>query len=112
MTTNVFHTSGQFYSEDFSSFDKLVFKRKKQNGSADIFSELDSWVFHFGGEKSSADNFGVEHLSYFDCFDFRRKNNCSADSFSQLDVLVFHIGGEFYSTDNFDDDLASSSTKY
>ena len=86
--------------------------REKAKRSADIFSGLDSWVFHFGGEKSSADNFGVEHLSYFDCFDFRRKNNCSADSFSQLDVLVFHIGGEFYSTDNFDDDLASSSTKY
>ena len=86
--------------------------REKAKRSADIFSGLDSWVFHFSGEKSSADNFGVEHLSYFDCFDFRRKNNCSADSFSQLDVLVFHLGGEFYSTDNFDNDLVSSSTKY
>jgi hypothetical protein len=89
-----------------------VFKRKKQNGSADIFSELDSWVFHFVGEKSSADNFGAEHLSYFDSFDFRRKNNCSADSFSQLDVLVFHLGGEFYRQTISRTMFSPDSTKY
>ena len=84
------------------SFSRRTFPRltiwclRQKNCSADIFSELDSWVFQFGGEKSSADNFRMEHLSYFDSFDFRRKNNCSADIFSQLDGLVFHLGGDFY----------------
>jgi len=31
--------------------------RQKTNGSADIFSELDSWVFHFGGEKKFGGQF-------------------------------------------------------
>ena len=47
----------------------------------------------------------MEHLSYFDSFDFRRKIECSADIFLGLDVFVFHLGREFYPTDNFDDDV-------
>jgi hypothetical protein len=55
--------------------------RKKTNGSADSLSGLDSLVFHFGREKSSADNFRTEHLSYFDSFDFKRKNKMLSRQF-------------------------------
>jgi hypothetical protein len=68
LTADVFHAVGQFFAEDFSSFDKLVFKRKKQNARQTFLRGLTAWFF------ISADNFGAEHLSYFDSFDFRRKN--------------------------------------
>jgi len=72
--------------------------REKSNGLADIFSGLDSLVFHFGGEKSSADNFRTEHLSYFDSFDFRRKiQNARQTIFRGLTVLFF------ISAENFTD---------
>ena len=72
--------------------------RQKINCSADIFSELDSLVFQFGGEKSSADNFGMEHLSYFDSFDFRRKKqNARQTIFRGLTLLLF-ISTEIFKT--------------
>ena len=69
--------------------------REKAKRSADIFSGLDGLVFHFGGEKSSADNFGAEHLSYFDSFDFRRKNNARQTIFRGLTVLFFILAENF-----------------
>jgi hypothetical protein len=72
LIADAFHAVGQFFAEDFPSFDNLVFKRKT-NSSADILSGLDSLVFHFGGEK----------------------NKCSADNFSGLDAFAFHLDSDF-----------------
>ena len=85
------------------SFSRRIFPRltvwclsEKTKSSADIFSGLDSLVFHLGGEKSSADNFRMEHLSYFDRFDFRRKEqNARQTIFSGLDAFAFHLDRDF-----------------
>ena len=45
LTTNVFHAVGQFFAEDFSSFDKLVFKRKKQKARQTFSLGLIDWFF-------------------------------------------------------------------
>ena len=86
-----FISGGQFFAEDSSSFDSLVFKRKKQKTLVDSFASLDREFF-----------ISTENL----------KKNCSADSFSGFDSFVFHFGGEFHrhkiSTTTFESD----STKY
>ena len=75
-----FISGGQFYAEDFSSFDSLVFKRKTKR-----------WSTAFRGSTES--------------FSFRQRilKTCSVDSFSRLDSFVFHFDREFYSTDNNED---------
>ena len=42
-------SSGQFYAEDFSSFDNLEFIERAKR-SAENFTVLDIFAFHFGGE--------------------------------------------------------------
>ena len=75
--------------------------RQKINCSADIFSGLDSLVFHFGGEKSSADNFRMEHLSYFDSFDFRRKKQNARQTFFRGLTVLFFISAENFTDRQF-----------
>jgi hypothetical protein len=62
-------------------------------------------VFHFGGEKSSADNLDWSISPILTVLILGEKTNRLADNLSGLDTFVFHFGGEFYSTDNFDDDV-------
>jgi hypothetical protein len=102
------------------SFSRRTFSRltiwclgEKTNGSADILSGLDSLVFHFGGEKSSADNFRLKHLSYFDSFDFRRKKQDARQTiFRGLTVLFFMPVENFTRQTISTTMFATDSTKY
>jgi hypothetical protein len=112
LTTNVFHAGGQFFTEDFSSFDSLVFKRKKQNARQTFSRCLIAWFF-ISEEKKTRRTILERSISpILTVLILGEKTNRLADNLSGLDAFAFHFGGEFYSSDNFDDDLASSSTKY
>jgi len=112
LIADVFHAGGQFFAEDFSSFDNLVFRRKKQNARQTFYQGLIA-CFFISAEKKARQTILEWSISpILTVLVLGEKNKYSADNLSGLDTFVFHFGGDFYSTDNFDDDLTSSSTKY
>ena len=57
LTADIFHAGGRLFAEDFSSFDRLDFRRNKM--SADSFSVLDSLVFHLDRDFAKRQDFSV-----------------------------------------------------
>lgn len=104
MIADVFHAGGQFFAEDFSSFDRLDFRRKTKARQT-FFLGLIAWFFISAEKKSSADNLDWSISPILTVLILGEKTNRLADNLSGLDSFVFHFGGEFYSTDNFDDDV-------
>jgi hypothetical protein len=58
-------------------------------------------AFHFGGEKNLADNFRMEHLSYFDNLVFRRKKQNHRQTIFRGLTLLFFISAENFSDRQF-----------
>ena len=91
----VFHAGGLFFAEDFSSFDKLVFKTKK-TARLTFSRGLTAWFFSSAEKKIRRTILEWSISPILTVLILGERTKCSADNFSGLDGFAFHFSGEFY----------------